>query len=221
MHRAVEAGDPEDFQAVFDSVLGRGQRVLRTDSAAVAKEVYRGLDNPGRKMFRFEMFRRALDDAIDADKFSPAVLASNLKYMQKRMGVFFNAEEQMFFKGLQNYMAHIREAGGAGARYKTGRSLMNPGAGIAAGVGVGLGSIKTVAAVAASLRGLTWMFTSPKVRSLITAMGRVTPESREAFIVAQLLGQALPRGTAGASASASPQDVGQVSPGSEPVAQLP
>lgn len=186
LQKALKDDDPEKL---LNLLLGSGQGIKPTDSQYVARQLYRGLDKPGRDTVRHAMLAKAIDVSTDdAGIVSSARLSKQLDNLHERTGVFFTPEDKALLDGYQKYLRFADKAGLVRSDMMTGRSFASPAYAAAMASGMLSEPVSTVAA-GAGVYAISRLLNTRKGRSLLLAYRRVTPESKQAHDIAQRINQ--------------------------------
>ena len=157
--KALEKGDitPE----VINSML-------YSQKASDVKNLYRALDDQGKKAFRAGVIAKAAEKANG----SPERFANELKKLKTHVGVGFKGQDKAFVNGLTKYLDATREAAKAATTTKSGQELFQIGApvGVMADIGT-TGGAGTAAAAGFGLASRA--YESAPIRKLVMRLNSV------------------------------------------------
>jgi hypothetical protein len=190
------------------------QKFLMEGKGDRAQKLYNALDPQARSAVRYEMVRRAIDEATDKSKdvFSPQKFSGYFNKLEEPYQVFFRGARNDL-EGLRNIMSHISRAGQFAENPPTGNRLvgMATSVGIPAAAGgaiyaAGVGGATAMLAPVGGVLGMSrFLLTTDRGKRLLLAAAHQKPGSNGMDRILGWIVKEIPR----ASGTATGQSAGE------------
>jgi hypothetical protein len=160
-----------------DQILNRFMMEGKGDRA---QKLYGALEQRAQAAVRYEMVRRAMDEATDPTKgvFSPQKFSGYLTKLEEPYNVFFTGKDRVEMDGLRNLMSHIARAGQFAENPPTGNRMigaaMKFGGPAAAAAGAAVNPVATAfaAGTLGTIAGLSkFLLTTDKGKQILLSAG--------------------------------------------------
>jgi hypothetical protein len=147
------------------------QQFIKEGKGDRAQNFYEALDDRGKAAVRYNMVRKAVDDAINPQNgiFSPQKFFTSVDKLDEAYGVFFNAKDKAEIQGFKNLMGHITRAGQYAENPPTGQRIIPylVGGAIVKGLSAVTAHPVLTGATAGLIAGARGLFTTVKGRDLL------------------------------------------------------